>query len=150
MIKSLTQFIDASTVKIIEDVKDWQEAIHESADLLLEKGVITNEYVRAIFESHQKLGPYYVLGPKIAMPHARPEEGAIRLGLSLVVIKKGVNFNSKHNDPVHLVVMLSATDATTHLELLQKLAELFSDENDVASIINSESIDEILTIIEKY
>lgn len=150
MIKHLNELLNKDAIRIIESVSDWKAAINQSAEPLLRAGNISPQYVEAIFKAHEKLGPYYVLGPKIAMPHARPEEGALDIGLSMLVIKNGVNFNSKHNDPVHLVVMLSATDANSHLGLLQKLAELFSEENDIDAIINAANIDEVISIINKY
>jgi PTS system ascorbate-specific IIA component len=55
--------------------------------------VIEPEYVTAIVEQHHTLGPYYVLAG-LAMPHARPEEGAKGLGLSLLKLKQGVSFGA--------------------------------------------------------
>ncbi len=96
--------------------------------LLEKRSTITAEYLTAIFAQREKFGPYFVLAPGIAMPHARPEEGAKGLGLSLLTLPQGVTFNSEDNDPVYTVVMLSAPDKHSHIELISELAELFSSD----------------------
>jgi mannitol/fructose-specific phosphotransferase system IIA component (Ntr-type) len=68
-------------------------ALEICAKPLLDLQVIAPEYVTAIVEQHRTLGPYYVLAPGLAMPHARPEEGK-GLGLSLLKLKQGVSFGA--------------------------------------------------------
>ena len=85
---------------------------------LLANGTIEPSYVAALFRSHEELGPYYVLGPGLAMPHARPEDGVNRLGLGLTVLKTGVNFGSEGNDPIQLLITLAVL-------LLNILARVF-------------------------
>ena len=66
----------------------------------------------ALYRSTRSSAPYYVLGPGLAMPHARPEDGVNRLGLALTVLKEGVNFGSEGNDPVRLLVTWPPATAT--------------------------------------
>ncbi len=82
----ITTWLPVENIQIVDSVSDWKQAIRLSAQPLLAKETITEEYVEAIFKSHQELGPYYVLAPGLAMPHARPEQGAIKNGLSLLHI----------------------------------------------------------------
>jgi PTS system ascorbate-specific IIA component len=96
--------------------------------------VIEPEYVTAIIEQHH-LGPYYVLAPGLAMPHARPEEGAKGLGLSLLKLKQGVSFGAGEFDPVDVIIMLAAPDKHSHIEMISALAELFSSDEDMEKCI---------------
>ena len=146
----LNTWLTDDTIQIRERVDSWQEAVKLSAQPLLQKGIITPDYLAAIYQQHEKLGPYYVLAPGIAMPHARPEEGAKSLGLSLLSVKQDVLFYSADNDPVNLIVMLSAPDSHSHIELISHLAEFFSDDDAVKKIHQANTIEEIKTIIEKY
>ena len=41
-------------------------------------------YVDGIIASVKELGPYIVIADGIAMPHTRPEQGAIGIGCSLI------------------------------------------------------------------
>lgn len=146
----LNQWLNKQTVKTIDSVKDWKEAIELCAAPLLANQSITPSYVDAIFQLHESIGPYYVLAPGIAMPHARPEQGVNNLGLSMLLVKNGVNFNSEENDPVYLITLLAASDSTSHIELLTQLATLFAETEDIQTIFNAKNSDEILTVINRY
>ncbi|KAA8730457.1 PTS sugar transporter subunit IIA [Ewingella americana] len=146
----LNDWLTPDTIHIRHDITDWREAVKASAEPLLANGTITADYVEAIFAQHEKLGPYYVLAPGIAMPHARPEEGAEGLGLSLLTLPHGVKFNSEDNDPVYSVVMLAAPDKHSHIELISELAELFSSEDEMQKIFAAKDIKTIQEIISKF
>ena len=146
----LNQWLTGQTVNIVDSVKDWKEAIELCAAPLLENQSITPSYINAIFQLHESIGPYYVLAPGIAMPHARPEQGVNNLGLSMLLVKNGINFNSLENDPVYLIVLLAASDSTSHIEILTQLASLFAESNDIKTILNAKNNDEILAVINRY
>lgn len=52
---------------------------------LLARNKIEASYVEAIKQKHKDIGAYYVLAPKIAMPHARPEDGVNEASLQVTV-----------------------------------------------------------------
>lgn len=145
----LNKILSKKNIKIVENVKDWKEAIEIASKPLIENGAIEEKYIDAIFKSHQELGPYYVLAPGIAMPHARPEEGANEIGLSLLVVKNGVVFNSIENDPVYVIFMLSAKDSNSHIELISSLADLLDNEKDL-NVLKLGNFADIINVIEKY
>ncbi len=72
----LKKWIYDTTIILQDSVESWPQALELCAKPLLDLQVIAPEYVTAIIEQHHTLGPYYVLAPGLAMPHARPEEGA--------------------------------------------------------------------------
>jgi PTS system ascorbate-specific IIA component len=146
----LKEWLTADHIQLCERVEDWRQAVTLSAQPLLQDGVITPNYLTAIFHQQEKLGPYFVLAPGIAMPHARPEEGASALGLSLLKIHQGVNFHSADNDPVQVVVMLSAPDGNSHIELISQLAELFSDNQAMEALFHAKDKRQIEDIIARY
>ena len=148
--KMLGKWLTSQTVNVVDSVEDWKEAIQICAKPLLENNAISPNYVQAIFQLHESIGPYYVLAPGIAMPHARPEQGVNQLGLSMLLVKQGVKFNSTENDPVYLITLLAASDSTSHIEMLTQLAELFSETNDMQTIFNAQNSDQILAVINRY
>ena len=115
---------------ILTNVKaiDWKDAIRQAASPLVSEGRIEARYVDAIIESALKNGPYFVLVPHIALPHARPEEGALSDAIGISVLEKPVEFGSESNDPVKYLFTLSATSNDNHLDALAQLASLFEDE----------------------
>ncbi|AVJ18605.1 PTS sugar transporter subunit IIA [Serratia rhizosphaerae] len=146
----LKDWLKAEHIQLCEQVEDWRQAITLSAQPLLRGGIISADYLTAIFRQYQTLGPYFVLAPGIAMPHARPEEGAKALGLSLLKLHQGVRFHSQDNDPVFVVVMLSAPDGDSHIELIAQLAELFADERAMSALFGATDIKQIEEIIARY
>ncbi|HHF0551824.1 TPA: PTS sugar transporter subunit IIA [Vibrio antiquarius] len=146
----LRELITSDVIHIHSDATDWKDAISKSCEALIENGAIEPSYVEAIYRSHEELGPYYVVGPGMAMPHARPEDGVNRLSLAITVIQNGVNFNSEENDPVKMLVTLAATDSNSHVDAISKLAELFMNEEHVEAICNAQSKEDVLAIIDKY
>lgn len=146
----LAKWLTADSINIVDQVTDWRDAVRLSAAPLLAAGAISPQYIEAIFAGHEKLGPYYVIAPGLAMPHARPEEGAIANGLSLLYIKRGVHFDSAENDPVHVVLMLCALNGEEHLQMISQLAELFSDEDDFQALIKADSYPALNALIQKY
>ena len=146
----LKTWISDATITLQQEVETWPQALDICARPLLESGVIAPEYVTAIVEQHHKLGPYYVLAPGLAMPHARPEEGAKGLGLSLLKLEQGVSFGSEEFDPVDIIIMLAAPDKHSHIEMISALAELFSSDEDMNKLHQATNIEEIKTIIARY
>ncbi|MCU6407548.1 PTS sugar transporter subunit IIA [Enterobacter quasiroggenkampii] len=146
----LKKWIYDTTITLQESVEDWPQALELCAKPLLNLQVIEPEYVTAIIQQHHTLGPYYVLAPGLAMPHARPEEGAKGLGLSLLKLKQGVSFGAGEFDPVDVIIMLAAPDKNSHIEMISSLAELFSSDTDMAELHQVNTLEEIKTIINRF
>lgn len=139
----LEDLLQAETIQVIEEVFDWKEAIKVAADPLLGNGTIEVSYVEAMIENIDILGPYVVIGPEVAIPHARPEKGVNRIGISLLKLKKPVYFLNNKDYPVRLLFCIAATDNTTHLKALSQLTELLNEDNSLEILKELESIEEI-------
>lgn len=146
----LKKWIYDTTITLQDSVETWPQALELCAKPLLDMQVIEPEYVTAIIQQHHTLGPYYVLAPGLAMPHARPEEGAKGLGLSLLKLKQGVSFGAGEFDPVDVIIMLAAPDKNSHIEMISSLAELFSSDADMAELHQANTLEEIKKIIDRF
>lgn len=93
----LSDYFPESSISVIHSAKDWQEAIDFSMVSLLDKNYISENYNQAIKDSTINNGPYYILAPGVAMPHARPECGALKTGMSLTLLEQGVYFPGMTN-----------------------------------------------------
>ncbi|PKH23657.1 PTS mannitol transporter subunit IIA [Enterobacterales bacterium CwR94] len=145
----LTDWLTAGKINVTDSVTDWQAAVRLSAEPLLAEGAITPAYVDAIIASHLEMGPYYVLAPGLAMPHARPEQGAKKNGLSLLHVRNGVSFESNENDPVKVIIMLCALSGDEHIAMITELAELFSDEQRLQQLLDASTLPAIQAVIEQ-
>lgn len=146
----LTDWINESNVVLINRVSNWHSAVELAVQPLIVQGAVEDRYLQAIYNMHEKIGPYYVLGEGIAMPHARPEEGVIRTALSLVIIKEGVEFGSQDNDPVFIVFALSAVDSHSHIKLIASLSQLFCDEKAIKELKLATDKQQVLDLIRQF
>lgn len=134
-------------IKLNVDAKDWEQAIRFGGEILKANDVVKQEYIEGMINSVKTLGPYVVIAPGIAMPHARPDESVKKIGMSLVTLKEPINFGNKDNDPVRLVVCLCAVDHTSHLKALSQLVTFLGDKDFVEVALNSTEPSEITNYI---
>lgn len=143
------KFLDKNITKIGLEVSDAQEAIKAAGGLLLRENLIEETYIEAMVKSYQDNGPYFVIAPHIALPHARPEDGVREASVSLVQLKKPVVFGHVSNDPVQLVFGLGASTSEEHLALLRRLTSLLNDPLNIEVLLNAKCYDDIKIILEK-
>jgi PTS system ascorbate-specific IIA component len=143
----LAKWLNNEKIQYVESVTDWQEALMIAGRPLLSEGAISQDYIDAIIQQKEEIGPFFVIAPQIAMPHARPEQGAHKLGLSIVLLGTAVKFNSEENDPVKAIFMFAAPDSNSHIEMISQLAEVLSDENTMTQIFNASSKDALMAIL---
>ena len=123
----LSDLLDESLVQLNVEAADWQEAIRKSTQPMVDNKKVTEGYVDDIIKGINDLGPYIVVTEHVALPHARPECGALESAVGIVTLKEPVEFGSAENDPVKYLFPLSAKDNDSHLGALQSLVELLSD-----------------------
>ena len=79
-------------------------------------GACSPQYVQAMVDSYRELGPYFVIAPGW-LPHARPERGARKAQISAIRLHEPLAFGHAENDPVQVVLGLSATSSDAHIHL---------------------------------
>jgi mannitol/fructose-specific phosphotransferase system IIA component (Ntr-type) len=138
----LSDYFPESSISVIHSAKDWQEAIDFSMVSLLDKNYISENYIQAIKDSTINNGPYYILAPGVAMPHARPECG------SLTLLEQGVYFPG-NDEPIKLLIGLSAADADSHIGAIQALSELLCEEEILEQLLTASSEKQLADIISR-
>lgn len=148
---SLKDLVKKELIQQLDKVNDWQTAVRIASKPLLEQGYIEESYVEAIISSVNEIGPYIVLAPKVAVPHASPDAGVHRLGISLLQLKEPVNFGLEDDEDknVQLIFVLATVDSTAHLKALQQLALILDDDEVIENLIEAEMPEEILVLIEQ-
>lgn len=133
-------------IQVVDNVCNWEDGVLQAGKILLDKNFIESRYIDAAIENIKKLGMYIILTDGVAMPHARPEDGSLETGVSLLVIKDGVLF-SPDEEKVKLIFMLSSKDNTSHIDVIKKLSNLIDDEELIEKIAKANNENEILNII---
>lgn len=145
----ITQLLTEDRILIVDEVSDWQDAVSRAVSPLIADGTVNESYFNAIVESTNANGPYYILAPGIAMPHARPETGVNRNGLAFLLVRNGVFFPDE-NEAVKLHFLLAASDSNQHIELITQLSELFCNDEDMAELFQASEPADVNRILSRY
>ncbi|SHF18024.1 BglG family transcription antiterminator [Alkalibacter saccharofermentans] len=144
----LNELITEDKIIIKDKVDNYQEAIYESAKPLLEGGYIEDRYLKKVIQNIKDLGPYIVIAPNVAISHARPEDGVIELGMSILILDEAVSFSNEKERNAKLIVTLAAPDDESHLKALGQLSELLM--NSMDDMLASKSKEDVLNLIKRY
>lgn len=126
----------------------WQEAIEITGKHMLDVGAIEEGYIQAMIDVVNKVGPYIVLAPHIALAHAAAGTHVLKNDMVLVIFKKPVIFNCE-NDPVHLMFGLCALEQGSHLDLLTNLSLILDDEDVWEKLLACENLEELYALVNK-
>lgn len=145
----IQEILTEQTVRVKVRVNDWEDSIRHAGQLLLDNDYIEASYIDNMVNIVKEIGPYIVLIKGVALAHARPEQGAKKIGLSLITLENPVCFGLEENDPVSLVFALSAVDHDSHLDLIGELAQVFEHEENLEKLAACQTQAEVLALIDK-
>lgn len=126
--------------------KEWEEAIRLVGQLCEQTGIATSEYASAMIQGVHDYGPYMVLAPGVAMPHAKTAAGVNSTGVVVVTLDEGVEFGSPANDPVDVLISFAAADKHEHMENIQALAGVLGDQDFMTKIRAAENDDQLAAL----
>lgn len=130
--------------------QDWEACIRDAAQPLLDEEYIKPEYVAAMIAAVNKYGPYIVVGKGVALAHARPEDGVLKLGLSVMTLKTPVRFGHETNDPVSLVFCLAAVDNFSHLKVMKSIVNIISEDSKIEKIAGQATIADFQKVLDEF
>jgi len=137
------ELIRKEIVDVDVSVDDWQGAIRAAGKLLVEDGAVEERFIDAMIRVAKEFGPYIVIAPGIALPHARPEDGVIKPSIAIVRLATPVEFGNEQNDPVYLIVALAALDQEQHIEGLRRLALVLGNKEKIEVIKKATTRDDL-------
>jgi len=146
----LHEVLQEPFLQLTDSADDWKSAVRLAAKPLLNYEYIEPSYVEAMIKSVEQLGPYIVIAPKVALPHARPEHGVNRVGMSMLRLKEPVYFSTEKQHGAQLIIVLAATDNETHLKALSQLSMMLSENDNIDKLIAMNTKQEMLALIEAY
>ena len=121
------------------------EAIREAGALLVAAGAVKQEYVDSMFVRENSVSTY--MGNFLAIPHGTNDakESIVRSALSLVRYAEPIDWDGQ---PVKFAVGIAGLN-NEHLEILSKIAVVFSDEDEVQKLLDAGTADEIFALLEE-
>lgn len=133
----------------VEGVYTPEEVIRYSGELLKNAGKIKPIYIDKMVDAFKQLGPYMVMAPGIAMPHARPSGDVLEPCVSFIRLKEPMLFSHPCNDPVKLVFALGGVENDSHIEILKELGSFLEKEDNRNRLLSITSYDELLQMMKE-
>lgn len=146
----ITDLLDVRSISLDAAPKSKQEAIDAAVALMVKSGKINDEeaYKKQVYarEEESTTG----IGEGIAIPHGKCD-AVDRPGLSAMVIREGVDFDSLDGAPVTLLFLIAApnTEDNVHLDVLSKLSMMLMDEAFTENLRKAETPEQFLAIIDQ-
>lgn len=133
---SLTDILSPAFIQLNLATNSWEEAFYVAATPLIEAEIVSRRYIDKIIQTTYEEGPYMVISDHVALPHARPEDGAKEVGLGITVLKEPIKILGK--TPMKYIFTLAAVDSKKHLTALAELVALI-DRPDFFNMLDSVS-----------
>jgi mannitol/fructose-specific phosphotransferase system IIA component (Ntr-type) len=122
---------------------DWEQAVRVTGAMLVEAGAAEERYIDAMIDVVKELGPYIVLAPGVAMPHAGCDKGALDVAVAVARLATPVEFGSKHNDPVRTVIGFCTPEPDGHISMLRRIALVLGNNESLESLHGATSCEEV-------
>jgi len=132
------------------EARTWEDAVRKSAEPLKKAGKIKQSYIERMIENIKTAGPYIVISPHVALPHAHPDSDVMENAIGIATLKTPIRFGNEANDPVKYVFCICATKQERHLSALADLAKLLDEPSFYRILDEATSPGEILHFIKKF
>lgn len=143
----LVDLIKISSIQIISEKISWEETLICLSEPLLEKKVIEPSYVTKLLKEFPKIPTQIVLREAIALPHTEPEYGALDVGMSLGIVKRGLSFKNKK---LYFVFLLASNDKEKHVEAIFQLMELAGNRELLKKMKAVNSKEEVIQLLHEF
>jgi len=149
----LSDYLNKKTILINPSVKDRWELIESMLDVAIKNKAVKSEYretiKKTLFEREKSMSTG--IGKGVAIPHCScPYVDDVVMILALS--KKGINFDSIDNLPVHIAILLIVPKdkISQHIKTLANIAKLMSDDALREALSNAKDAQDIIKILKEY
>ena len=139
----MSDILALSHVKVPGSATSKDDAIREAGQILVDAGAVTPAYVDAMFEREKSVSTY--MGNYLAIPHGTNEskDTITRSALSVVRYDQPIDWDGNE---VRFSVGVAGVQGG-HLEILNKIAIVFSDTDEVEKLIAAQSAEEVYELL---
>jgi PTS system mannitol-specific IIA component len=139
----MSDILTVSQIKVPGSAGAKDEAIREAGQILVESGAVTAAYVDAMFEREKSVSTY--MGNFLAIPHGTNEAKDEISSSALSVVRYDSPIDWDGNE-VRFVVGIAGHEGG-HLEILGKIAVIFSDMDEVDKLVAAGSSAELYDLL---
>lgn len=146
----LKELIEKQRYSFHQSFDNWEDAVKAACIPLEEQRAIEREYSDLIIKSIKKYGPYIVIAPKIAIPHAQEGKGVNETCICFMKTDTPVSFGDSAEYDAQLFFVLASMNNDIHLKNLSKLVEMISDQEVVNDLLKAKSVEDLKKLAEIY
>ncbi len=139
----MSEILTQSQIRIPGAATTKDEAIREAGQILVDAGAVTPAYVDAMFEREKSVSTY--MGNYLAIPHGTNEAKDAISASALSVVRYDPPIDWDGNE-TRFVVGIAGYEGG-HLEILGKIAIIFSDTDEVDKLIAAKSPGELYDLL---
>ncbi|WP_291045825.1 PTS sugar transporter subunit IIA [Herbiconiux sp.] len=135
--------LEPSQIRLSGTARTKEDAIAEAAAILVAAGAVTGEYLDFMLQREETVSTY--MGNFLAIPHGTNEgkDTILESALSFVRYDDALDWGGEE---VRFVVGIAGKEGG-HMDILTKIAIVFSDDDEVAKLLAAGTPDEILEIL---
>ncbi|MGI8314859.1 PTS sugar transporter subunit IIA [Halobacillus mangrovi] len=135
--------LTAKTIEMKQSFDSKEDAIQYTGALLRDNGYVNEEYIDQMLEREKVTSTF--MGNYVAIPHGTEDakKAVLETGIAVVTVPEGVEFGN--GNIVKLLIGI-AGKGDEHLEILSKIAIVCSEEENIDTILNANSKEEIISI----
>lgn len=135
-------------IELNQQFTNKEAAIRYCGEKLVQAGCIDSDYIEAMIERDNNQSVY--MGNFIAIPHGTDQAKALvkKSDICAIQVPKGVNFGTEEEEKIVTLLFGIAGIGNEHLRLIQKIALLCSDIENVAQFSDALTKQEIIEKIE--
>ena len=137
--------LEPEQIKAAGSATTKEEAIREAGAILLGAGAVTAEYVDYMLQREALTSTY--MGNFLAIPHGTNEGKDTILASALSFVRYSTPIDWDGNE-VRFVVGIAGKE-NGHMEILSKIALIFSDEDEVKRLLDAAGTAEILAVLDE-
>ena len=137
------EILPAGNVRLVVRATSRDDAIREAGAILVEAGAVDPGYVDSMLEREGSVSTY--MGNFLAIPHGTNEakDQIRRSALSVVRYDEPVDWNGEET---RFVVGIAGIE-NEHLDILSKIAIIFSDDDAVQRLVDAATAEELHALL---
>jgi PTS system mannitol-specific IIA component len=140
----MSDVLTQSMIKVPGTATSKDDAIREAGQLLVDSGAVSPAYVDAMFEREKSVSTY--MGNLLAIPHGTNEAKDTITRSAISVVRYDAPIDWAGNE-VRFAVGIAGVN-NGHLEILGKIAIVFSDTDEVDKLLAAASAEELYSLLQ--
>lgn len=137
------EVLSKDNIKLNVSLNSKEEAIRYTGGILADNGYVEASYIDKMLEREELTSTF--MGNNVAIPHGTEDAKGLvtETGLSVVTVPEGIDFGDGN---IVKVLIGIAGKGDEHLEVLSKIAIVLSEEENIQTILDASSEEDIIRI----